>query len=99
MTDKDWILNISDRGIKTIADAENYITTRLLHAYEENEFGFYALILKSNRSFIGIAGLIHRDGLVNADNQSSINLLKKLGLDFEKKIRLTDKNKDIMLFS
>ena len=37
--------------------------------------------------------------IVNPDNQGSINLLKKLGLRFEKMIRLPDEDKEIELFS
>jgi len=141
MNDKDWILNIGDRGIYSIDDAENFIKTRFLNTYQENGFGFYVLTLKSNKQFIGIAGLIDRNGLdyvdigysllpqyrgygyafeatkaiydfglislelgkiiaiVNSDNQASIHLLKKLGLNFEKMIQLPDENKEIMLFS
>ena len=141
MTDKDWIQNIGDRGVYSISDAEDYIRDRFFKSYQESNLGFYALILKTTQSFIGIAGLIDRDGLdfvdigygilpqyrglgyafeatkaiydygrinlelekiiaiVDSDNQSSINILKKLGLDFEKMIQLPDENKKIMLFS
>jgi len=141
MNDKDWIQNIGDRGVHSIADAEEYITNKFLRSYRESSIGFYALTLKSTQNFIGIAGLIDRDGLdfvdigygllpkyrglgyafeatkaiydhglinlelekiiaiVNSDNQSSINILKKLGLRFEKMIQLPDENKKIMLFS
>lgn len=37
--------------------------------------------------------------IVNPDNPSSIKLLSKLGLEFEKMIRLPDEEIDIMLFS
>lgn len=141
MNDKDWIQNIGDRGIHSIEDAEDYIRNRFLKSYEESDFCFYALILKSTQNFIGIAGLIEREGLdfvdlgygllsqyrgygyafeaaqamydygiinlelekiiaiVDTDNQSSINILKKLGLNYEKMIQLPDENKKIMLFS
>lgn len=141
MNDKDWIQNIGDRGVHSIADAEDYIRDRFFKAYQESNLGFYALILKSTQNFIGIVGLIEREGLdsvdigyglltkyrgfgyafeatkamydyglinlelkkiiaiVDPDNQSSINILKKLGLSFEKMIQLPDENKKIMLFS
>lgn len=141
MNDKDWILNIGDRGLKTIVDAENYIEEKFHKAYESSEIIFYALTLKSTQEFIGIAGLIDRDsldnidigygllpefrghgyafeatkvvydhglinlqlekiiGIVNPDNEASISILKKLGLNFEKMIQLPDENEKIMLFS
>ena len=133
MNDKDWIQNIGDRGVHSVDDARNYISTRFLTSYDEKGFGFYAMTLKSNKKIIGIAGLIDRKGLdyidigygllpqyrgngyafeatkaiydfgldslelpkiiaiVNPDNQSSINLLNKLGLHFEKMIQVWDK--------
>jgi len=37
--------------------------------------------------------------IVNPDNPTSIQLLSKLGMEFEKMVRLPDEEKDIMLFS
>ena len=37
--------------------------------------------------------------IVNPDNPTSIQLLSKLGLEFEKMVRFPDEEKDIMLFS
>jgi RimJ/RimL family protein N-acetyltransferase len=141
LNDKDWILNIGDRGIRTEKEAEEYIKNRFLKSYDEKGFGFYAVILKASGEFIGSAGLVDRDGLdhvdigygllpefrakgyafeatkavydygyevlhlnkiiaiVNPNNKGSIKLLKKLGLNFEKMVRLPDEDKDIELFS
>lgn len=63
MNDKDWIQNIGDRGVHSIDDARNFIKNRFLTSYLEKGFGFYALTLKSGKEFIGIAGLIDREGL------------------------------------
>lgn len=63
MNDPAWISNIGDRGIQTIEEAEKYIKTTFLKTYEESSICFYALTLKSTKQFIGIAGLIDRDGL------------------------------------
>lgn len=141
MNDKDWITNIGDRGMTSIEDAEEYIRTKFIKTYEESSLGFYSLILKKSNEFIGIAGLVDREGIdsidigygllpdfrgkgfafeaskaiydyghtalklekivaiVNPDNPLSIKLLTKLGLTFEKMVRLPDEEKDIMLFS
>ena len=141
MNDKDWLLNIGDREVYSVKDAENYIESKFDKTFEEKGFGFFAVTLKTNKEFIGIVGLVDRDGLdhvdigygilpefrgkgyayeaskaiydygqrslqidkivaiVNADNQPSITVLKKLGLQFEKMIQLPDENKEIMLFS
>ena len=141
MNDKDWIRNIGDRNIKTLEEAQEYIKSRFHKSYAETGYGFYAVRLKQDNIFIGVAGLIHREGLehvdigygflpeyrgkgyafeatksifeygfnklkmekilaiVNPDNKASIHLLEKLGLNYEKMIRLPDEDKDIMLFS
>lgn len=141
MNDKDWILNIGDRGLRTVDDAETYIKNRFFESYKQHGFGFYVLKLKSDQRLIGVAGLIDREGLdhvdigygllpeyrgkgyafeaskaifdygretlglskivaiVNPNNQGSIKLLEKLGLQFEKMVRLPEEEKDIMLFS
>ena len=67
MNDKDWILNIGDRGLKTIADADKYIEEKFYKTYETSDLIFYALTLKSTQEFIGIAGLIDREGLDHID--------------------------------
>ena len=141
MNDKDWILNIGDRGIRTIEDAEDFIKTRFFKSYKENGFGFYSMVIKDTLEMIGIVGLVNREGLehidigygilpefrgqgfayeatkavydysqdtlklkkivaiVNPDNIRSIKLLQKLGLNFEKMVRLPDEDNDIKLFS
>lgn len=141
MNDKDWISNIGDRGISSIKDAEEYIRTKFLKTYEESNFGFFSVVLQKTNEFIGIAGLVDREGIdhvdigygllpnyrgkgyafeasqaiydygykilklekivaiVNPDNPSSIQLLTKLGLKFEKMIRLPGEEISIMLFS
>lgn len=141
MTDKDWINNIGDRGIRTIEAAEEHIRTKFIKTYEESNLGFYGLILKDSDEFIGIAGLVDREGIdhvdigygllpgfrgkgfafeatkaiydygydtlklekivaiVNPDNIPSIKLLNKLGLHYEKMVRLPDEEKDILLMS
>jgi len=141
MNDKDWILNIGDRGIRTIEDAEDFIKTRFFKSYKENGFGFYSMVIKDTFEMIGIVGLVNREGLeyidigygilpefrgqgfayeatksiydyskdtlklkkivaiVNPDNIRSIKLLQKIGLSFEKMVRLPGEDKDIKLFS
>ena len=141
MNDKDWIQNIGDRGIRSVKEAEEYITSKFLKSYAEDKIGFYGIVLKETGEMIGTAGLIDRDGLdhvdigygflpayrgkgyaleatkaiydygydqlgldkivaiVNSDNTDSIKLLKKLGLRFEKMVRLPDEEQDIKLFS
>lgn len=67
MNDPDWILNIGDRQINNLEDAEKFIANRFIKSYKENEFGFYILRLIEDDNPIGICGLIKRDGLDNVD--------------------------------
>lgn len=141
INDKDWISNIGDRNVKTIEEAEAYISETFLKTYQESSFGFYGVAIKNSGQLIGTVGLIDREGIdhvdvgygllpayrgkgyaieatkamynygydtlsidkivaiVNPDNDDSIKLLKKLGLTFEKMVKLPDEEKDIKLFS
>ena len=67
VNDPEWIQFIGDRNVKSIADAENYISTKLIPSYKKNGFGFYLVSLKSKKLPIGISGLIDRDGLEYID--------------------------------
>ncbi len=62
-----WLQFIGDRNVHTIADAENYLLNGSLKSYEENGFGFYAVIEKSSTKTIGMCGLIKRDSLPDID--------------------------------
>jgi RimJ/RimL family protein N-acetyltransferase len=67
MNDPDWILNIGDREINSIEDAEKFISNKFFKSYKENGFGFYMIRLLENNSPIGICGLINRQGLKHVD--------------------------------
>ena len=67
VNDPDWIQFIGDRNVKSIADAENYISTKIIPSYKKNGFGFYLVSIKSKNLPIGMSGLIDRDGLEYID--------------------------------
>ena len=67
VNDPEWIQFIGDRNVKTIADAENYLSTKIIPSYKKNGFGFYLVSIKSKNLPIGISGLIDRDGLEYID--------------------------------
>ena len=62
-----WLQYIGDRGIKTVADAAEYLTHRVLISYQENGFGFYILITKKGEHRIGVSGIIKRPELEYVD--------------------------------
>lgn len=135
-----WLQFIGDRNVHSIEDAENYLKNGTLKSYQENGFGFYAVIEKAGGQTIGMCGLIKRDSLpdidigfaflphliskgfgyeaasatldyalntlkikriiaiVNPDNEKSIGLIKKIGMQFEKMIKFENEGKELMLF-
>ncbi len=62
-----WIANIGDRNIYTIAAAEEYIKTKMLHQLEEKGFSNNTIIRKSDQIKLGFCGLYDREGLDGVD--------------------------------
>ncbi|QDO93338.1 GNAT family N-acetyltransferase [Formosa sediminum] len=63
-----WLKFIGDRNIRTVEDAEDYITNYHIKNYLENGFGFYKVLLKSEGlKPIGCCGLIKRPELDGVD--------------------------------
>lgn len=134
-----WIKYIGDRGIHSLDDARNYISSGPVKSYEQFGFGLYLVKLKASHTPIGMSGLLKREMLDSPDigfafmpdftgqgygleaaravlnyaeetfqikrvlaitlltNTSSIRLLEKLGMVFEKMIESA--NEELMLFS
>lgn len=67
MNEPPWIEFIGDRGIRTLADARNFICDRLIPSYEAHGFGFYLTELREDQAQLGICGLIKRDTLDDVD--------------------------------
>jgi len=62
-----WLEFISDKGLKTLADAEEYIKSRLISSYQKYNLGLYKMVLKESNKAIGLCGLISRPSLPNVD--------------------------------
>jgi len=132
---------IGDKGVRSHADAVQYIQTGPVASYQRFGFGLYLVELKESRVPIGMCGLVKRDSLpdvdvgftflpafwskgyafeaavavkaygtnvlgigrlvaiTNPDNESSIKLLEKIGLRFERMIRLSEDASEIKLFA
>jgi len=133
---------IGDKGVRTQADARDYIRKGPMHSYRRNGFGLYAVCLRDGGAAapIGICGLLKRQGLQDPDlgfaflarhwargyavesggavldhgtrtlklprivaitapeNAGSIKVLEKLGLRFDRLIRLTEESPEVKLF-
>ena len=133
-----FIRFIGDKGVRTHADARDYIHQGPMDSYARNGFGLYAACLDGTP--IGICGLVKREGLndpdvgfaflsrywslgyavesaaailahagdtlgikrvvaiTSPDNHASIAVLQKIGLKFERMIRLVDHSPELKLF-
>src|SRR3989442_4003942 len=58
---------IGDKGVRTIDDARNYISTGPIASYERFGFGLYLTELKPTQAPIGICGLLKRETLDDVD--------------------------------
>ena len=63
LNSEDWLRYIGDRNIKTISDAENYLTEGPIKSYKLRGFGLYAVCLKETGLPIGMCGLLKREFL------------------------------------
>ncbi len=131
---------IGDKGVRTVADAREYILKGPIDSYVRYGFGLYAACLRDGTP-IGICGLVKRDGLADVDvgfaflsrycamgyaaesaaavlahahrlleirrvvaitapdNASSIAVLEKIGLMFERRVRLTEHSPELNLYA
>ena len=60
-SDKDWLINIGDRGVSDITTAENYISESLLSAYTTKGLGLMGIEDKKSGELAGVCGLLQRD--------------------------------------
>lgn len=58
-----FIKYIGDRKLRSVKDAENYITNRFLPQMERLGFGNYLITKKSDGKKIGAVGIFEREGL------------------------------------
>lgn len=62
-----WLEFIGDKGVRSLADARDYIRKGPLDMYERYGFGMYLVELKHIGTPMGMCGLIKRDALPDAD--------------------------------
>jgi len=67
VNDPAWIQHIGDRGVRSLADAREYLSKGPLASYARNGFGFNLVQLKSTGEPIGGCGLIKREMLSDVD--------------------------------
>src|SRR5450432_3209003 len=67
MNEPGFIKYVADRGLRTSADAAEYISQKIIPSYARFGFGFYRVDLKKSKTAIGICGLVKRDTLEEVD--------------------------------
>lgn len=67
LNEPSFIQNIGDRGVRTLADARDYILDKLIVSYDKFGFGMYLVIAKNSGLPAGLCGLVKREGLDDVD--------------------------------
>ena len=67
LNDPDWLRYIGDKGVHSLDDARGYLDNGPIAMYARHGFGLYCVELKSDRTPIGMCGLIKRDTLADVD--------------------------------
>ncbi|MEJ6001611.1 GNAT family N-acetyltransferase [Paucibacter soli] len=62
-----WISNISDPGVRDLAQARDWMQSRLLDHYWKLGHGFWALERLADGEFLGLCGVFKRDALEHPD--------------------------------
>ena len=67
LNDKDWIANIRDSQLRTVAAVESYIRETVIPSFHYKGLGFYVVRIKETNEAIGMSTLIKRDALETID--------------------------------
>ena len=67
LNEPSFLRYIGDRGVRTLDDAQSYISAGPLASYDRFGFGLYVVELKESGTAIGICGLLKRDELQDVD--------------------------------
>lgn len=141
LNEPSYIQHIGDRGVRSLAEAEEFLRKGPIASYEKHGHGLYRVERKEDGAAIGLCGLIRRDlwdevdigyayvpeawgqgyaleaaaavmehgrrtlgigriiAVVAPDNPRSIRVLTKLGLRFERKVRMKPDEGEIDLYA
>ncbi|HEX7721758.1 MAG TPA: GNAT family N-acetyltransferase, partial [Pyrinomonadaceae bacterium] len=136
-----FIRYIGDKGARDLDAARRYIVDGPVKSYDANGFGLYLVVLKMNRTPIGICGVLKRETLpdpdigfaflpaywnqgyafesaaavmdhardtlklarvlaiTSPDNEASGKQLSKIGLRFDRRVKLTEDAPEVKLFT
>jgi RimJ/RimL family protein N-acetyltransferase len=67
LNEPSFLQHVGDRGVRTVADAKQYILSGPMASYDRHGFGLFLVELKESGAPIGICGLLKRDALDDVD--------------------------------
>ncbi|GHE95683.1 GNAT family N-acetyltransferase [Thalassotalea profundi] len=67
LNEPSFIENITDKGVRSVADAIEYLNAGPIMSYKTHGFGLYAVELIENNMLIGMCGLLKRPELTLPD--------------------------------
>jgi len=67
LNEPSFLEHIGDRGVRSLADAKQYILSGPVASYDRFGFGLFLVELKDGRTPIGICGLLKREALDDVD--------------------------------
>jgi RimJ/RimL family protein N-acetyltransferase len=67
LNEPSWLQNIGDRGVRSIADAESYIESKVIPMYTLMGFGMCVAESKADAVPLGMCGLVRREALPAPD--------------------------------
>jgi ribosomal-protein-alanine N-acetyltransferase len=67
LNEPSWLANIGDRGVRTLEEAQSWISDKLVGGYKSQGFGFWAVERSSDGALIGMCGLVKRPSLPEVD--------------------------------
>jgi RimJ/RimL family protein N-acetyltransferase len=67
LNEPSFLENIGDKGVRTLAEAREYLRNGPLLSYKQNGFGLYLVALRDTLTPLGMCGLLKREGLDDPD--------------------------------
>ena len=98
LNDSAYISYVADRGIRTEAEAQEYIQTKILPVSHDEGYGPYVAELKETGEAIGFCGLFRREGHPTPDiGYAVLPGFRGRGYSFEASRALADYARDVLL--
>ncbi len=67
LNEPSWLESIGDRGVRSAADAERYISDRIRRSYAVLGYGMFLVERSKDEAAVGLCGLVKRDFLPRPD--------------------------------